>query len=295
MGFNPASLPGDVLDRVFKGLESQDGALVDRLGVKIPVSQLSGTMPTLPSVNNLGRPSDTGLSEGAEAKPFSAELSSVAYSLKKYVGMGSVPDGVKVELDALGMQTLSWYMQRAKAEQDVKINAYFDSVLKDTSLNLTQAAGTVWSDSSSTPIENIQSALRKCGKGDTIVLGDDVVDELSVHPDITARISNYSGGAASEGELLELFLRLFKSVKKVVLGTNLYNSANEGQSATIAYQFDGLAWVGHERDIVIPYMNTGNETEQEREAKKGATTVIATRRLDIKRPNRDTGCIITGI
>jgi len=295
MGFNQNSVPGDVLKRVFKGLQSKDGALIDRVGVKIPVTALAGTLPTLPSVNTLGRASDTGLPEGAVAKGFDLEMGSVTYSLLRYVGMGSIPDGVKVETDALGLQTLSYYMARAKLEQDVKLNAKLDGILKSTSLNLEQAAGTAWSDPSATPIENIMAALRRCGKGNVLILGDDAVDELSVHPDITARLSNYSGGAVSEGELLALLQRQFKSVSKVILGSNLYNSAAEGLDATVAYQFDGLAWVGHEDDLVIAEMRTGSETESWRERAAETTMVRDTRRVDIKRPNQDKGCVITGI
>jgi hypothetical protein len=168
-------------------------------------------------------------------------------------------------------------------------------VLSSTSLNTEEAVGNgAWTASSSTVIEDMQDAMAKCGYGDAAFFGRDVVEALQLHPDFTARLSNYSGGALSEGEVLDVIRRLFPSLKKVVLGTNAYNSAVEGAAATLAYQFDGLAWLGHESALLIPEQ-PGNQSAQWKDEDRESTGIRFTRRLDIVRVHQDMGSVITGV
>jgi hypothetical protein len=297
MGFNANSLPGDVLDRVIMGLEGKDGSAVDQIGTKIPVTELSGTIPAMPSVSTLAKSNNPGgIPEGAVAKDFDLSLSSASYALNRYVGKSYIADGTRVALDGHGLRTLEFYALMCRRHSAVDINADLNTVLSSTSLNTEEAVGNgAWTSSSSTPIEDMQDAMAKCGYGDAAFFGRDAVEALQLHPDFTARLSNYSGGALSEGEVLDVIRRLFPSLRKIVLGTNMYNSANEGQAATLAYQFDGLAWMGHEDGLLIPEQTGAPSTAQWRDEDRESTGIRFTRRLDIVRVHQDKGAVITGV
>lgn len=296
MGFNSNSLPGDVLDRVIMGLEGKDGTAVDQIGTKIPVTELSGTIPAMPSLSTLARSvNPNGVAEGDAPKAFDLGLSNANYAIKKFPGLSYIPFGTAIALEGHGFRVLEGYGKLARAYVAVDVNAMLNAELSSTSLNTEEAVGnSAWTSSSSTPIEDMQDAMAKCGYGDVAFFGRDVVEALQLHPDFTARLSNYSGGAASQGEILDIIRRLFPSLRKVVLGSNMFNDANEGQAATLAYQFDGLAWMGHEDALLVCEQGSPDSATWREEAQE-AHAIRFTRRLDVVRVHQDKGAVITGV
>lgn len=297
MAHNLSTLPGQIVRETIMGLMSDSQALIDRIGRKVPVKGIQGTIPVLPSVNSLAREDlQGGIAEGAEAKPIDTFNSNLSYATLRYTGIAYLTDGAKIELDDFGVNSLEYYLSLCMMQVAAGINKDTDDVLKSTSLNIETAANNgAWSSSSSTPIRDIREARRASGYGDTIILGRDAAEFLMEHPDMIARLSNFSGGSLAQGELVDLLRRTFSGVTNVVIGSNLYNSATEGQSASLAYQFDGLAWVGHSDDLVIPEQTGEPQTATFREEPRDATGLRYTRRLCVKRPNQDKGSVITGV
>lgn len=298
MAHNLSTLPGQIIKETIMGLMGDSQALIDRVGRKIPVKGLEGTIPVLPSINSL-RPEDLsgGIAEGAEAKPINTFNANITYQTLRYTGVAYLTDGAKIELDDFGVNSLEYYLSLCMMQVAAGINKDTDDILKSTTLNEVEATagGLPWSDPTSSPIRDIREARRKSGYGDTLILGRDVAEALMEHPDIVARMSHFAAGSLAEGELLDFLRRTFSGLTNIVIGKNMFNSANEGQAATLAYQFDGLAWCGHEDDIVVPEQTGEPMTATFREEPRDATGLRVTRRLAIKRPNKDKGTVITGV
>lgn len=297
MGANANSIPAGLLDRVFKGLEGSDLAVIDAIpGItSVDVTDLAGTVPTVPSAALLARDDDEGLAEGAAAKEFDIDMGSTTYALRRYVGMSRIPDGTRIDMDGKGFATLEHFAKQCRKIANHKLNNKLRSTLVSTSLNQVQAAGTAFTDANSTPIQIMQAAFAKCGYGDTIVIGRDVLEALQVHPDFIAKTSHFDGGAVGVGGVVAILRDVFANVRNVYTpGTvHMFNSANEGQAATLAYKFDGVLWVGHAEDLV-KVEQSGTSAETGRDITSEADILRFTRRCDILRPSADTATVITG-
>lgn len=293
--FDRGGFPAIVLDQTFMGIESEVVSVADTLGTRVQVKALSGTLPVESSISSLAKNPVAGLAEGAEIPDDIMSFTSTTYTLLRYAGAGSVTDGEREHLRDLGYEPLTRAARKARADACAGIDNRLDTVLTSGSVNNSQAASNgAWTATTSTPIEDLQDALRKCGKGDTLFLGGDVVEALVVHPDMVAQFSNFAGGAITEGQLANLLTGLFPSVNSVVLGSTVYNSANPGQTLSLTYQFDGTAWVGWKRDLLLVEQDSGS-SESWRLPRREATAIRFTRRIDIVRPHKEMGCVITGI
>lgn len=294
--FDAGGFPAVVLDQTFMGLEGEVQSIADILATKITVQALTGTLPVESSISSLSKNPTAGLAEGAEIPDSVMDFTSASYTLLRYAGAGSVTDGEREHLRSMGYEPLTRAARKARAESCAAIDNRLNTVLTTAgSTNASQATTNgAWSATSSTPIADIQLALRECGKGDTLFLGGSQVEDLVVHPDFTAQFSNFAGGAITEGQLANLLTGLFPSVKMVVLGSTVYNSANPGQTVALAYQFDGTAWVGWKRDLLLIEQG-GGSSESWRLPRREATAIRFTRRVDIVRPHLEMGCVITGV
>ena len=297
MGANANSIPAGLVPRVFKGLEGEPSAVIDSLPgiVELDVTDLAGTIPTLPTSSLLSREDDAGLAEGVRAREIDVNMGSATYLLKRYTGFSKIPDGTRIDMDGKGAKTLELFARLCLKQANTKLNRRLNTVLTSTSLNKEQAAGTAFTDAASTPIQILQAAFEKCGYGDTLVLGRDVLEAFQVHPDFIARTSNFDGGAVGTGEVVNILRNVFNNLRNVYAMGHIhhYNSATEGQTAVLAYPFDGTLWVGHAEDIV-KVEQPGANAETGRDILSESEILRYTRRVDIVRPNQDTGCVVTG-
>ena len=95
-----------------------------------------------------------------------------------------------------------------------------------------------WNDSNSTPIKLIKSAKRtlQLAYGNSpmmelvLVLNPYVVDELEEHPNVTGKLSNDSMRVTTESDLAQIF-----RVDDVVVAESVHNTAEEGQSESMAF------------------------------------------------------------
>lgn len=106
-----------------------------------------------------------------------------------------------------------------------------------------------WNISGSTPIEDMQAAIRRVliltgVKPNTIVLGYDVRNTLDVHAQLIARLVNgQTPGQAAEVTDADL-ARLFK-VQRVITANSVYNAAKEGLAADMQFVAGDFVWVGY--------------------------------------------------
>lgn len=102
----------------------------------------------------------------------------------------------------------------------------------------TFAAGTTWdNETGSNPIDDIEFAketiLENTGyMPNKLLLGYQVFRKLKHHPDLVDRIKYTSERVITEQMLASLF-----GVEEVMVAKSVYNSANEGQTATFAFNF----------------------------------------------------------
>lgn len=292
--FNTANIPQLVLDETFRGLESETSSLADEVATRIEVADIAGVLPTAPSINSLAQLRG-GIAEGAQPPAEIMDFTSTNYSTLRYVGVGGVADGVRMSLEAMNYSALEVIARRCRQQAGAGIDARLNTVLTSAVLNTAVAAAAgVWSNPASTPLDDIQTAVRTAGYPDSIVLGDDVSFALREHPDFVARYSNFSGGAISEGELANALRGIWPNFTNITLGGRLYNSANPAAAVVVAFQFDGLANCFHKSDLVFAEMGSGT-SESQRDMKAEIEEVRYTRRCDLVRPHQNMGVVLTGI
>jgi hypothetical protein len=87
---------------------------------------------------------------------------------------------------------------------------------------------------------------------------------------------------------------LYPQIRNVVIGSHVYNSANEGQAATLAYRFDGLFWMGDSANLVL-MENPNNQTGQQPDEVHESVFLRYTRRADPLRLLDDRGVNVTSV
>jgi hypothetical protein len=295
MAFNQRTIPSQVLDRIFRGIESEEMSLLDMVGTRLTTRQLAGTIPTLASAQTLASPGEGGIAEGAAARKLDRSMGSTTYALKRYVGATDIPYGVIDALDDTGLDTLAYMARECRKQANSLLDADVNSILASTSLNKTTAASNPWDGASGTPLEDIQTAARLIGRRfDTVVMGADVSEALQLDADFKARVSFYAGGVASEGDVATVLRALYPQIRNVVIGSHVYNSANEGQAATLAYRFDGLFWMGDSANLVL-MENPNNQTGQQPDEVHESVFLRYTRRADPLRLLDDRGVNVTSV
>lgn len=293
--FNTANIPQLVLDETFRGLESETSSLADEIASRYDVADIAGILPTAPSINSLAQLRG-GIAEGAQPPTEIMDFTSTNYSCLRYVGVGGVADGVRMSLESLNYSPIEVIARRCRQQSGSGIDALLNTVLTSAVLNTAVAAAAgVWSNPASTPLDDIQTAVRTAGYPDSIVLGDNVSFALREHPDFVARFSNFSGGAISEGELANALRGIWPNFVNITLGGRLYNSANPAAAAVVvAFQFDGLANCFHKSDLVLAEMGSGT-SESQRDMEAEIEKVRYTRRCDLVRPHQEMGVVLTGV
>ncbi len=294
MSFSSANIASFVLEQAFEGLQSEVTSFADEACTKIPVDSTTGTLQLESSITGLASSKVGLIAEGAAPDMSILDMATTSYQLGRATGFGSVVDGIRDSLANVNYDAVERAMRKAMKDAARKLDSELNTRLSDTSVNKSQAASAVWTASTTNVIGDFQAAARKCGYGDTLILGGDVLEALQVHPDFTSETANFSGGSLPEGEVLGYFQRKFPYLQNVIFGRRMYNSANPGQAISLDYEFDGLAWIGHKRDLLLLEMGSG-ATEQDRDIAREATLVRFTRRVAVLRPHTEMGCVITGV
>lgn len=184
---------------------------------------------------------------GANTIEVGHELSqSDAYTIKEHALKELVPDEMVKEspkpltpsIDATENIT-----ERLLVEKEKALAAYMKSTT-NLSNNVTLSGVNQWNDyANSVPLTNIQTGktamhAKIFRNPNVLVLGQEVFDQLTEHPDIIDRIKYSQLGVAAE----TLLAKLFKIDRVIVAGAG-YNSAFEGQSDAMAYIWGKYAWL----------------------------------------------------
>lgn len=305
MAFNDASLLEVTTTDIIYGLRDEIGAFSDTVCQRFSRKALTGVEPIFATADTLGR-ATTGQSVGATIPDRNAELSSLSYTMLEYPKLQSIPKATLTDLEQY-MDPLSELALTLMADVDAGIDIALAALLVNATYNNSQAAATgVWSLSTSTPILDLQNAVDKTPKADTLILGNTSARELSRHPDLKERFSNYTGAGSLGydqmrgvlGEALQI------DPARVFIFDSFYNSANEGQTPVLARQAGDLAWVGHSRGLRLYEQDyaplVGSDTPQNggllSVADKHNRWEIAYRRvLQVVRGDKDLGVYLTGL
>lgn len=118
-----------------------------------------------------------------------------------------------------------------------------------------------WDDTTnSTPLDDVLDAKRavreKCGlEPDTLVITPYIKDALSLHPDVIDRIK-YINPAVNVASLQANDLAQFFGVRRVLVPLSMYNTADKGQTASLATAWDDdwvfLAVTSQAASVEIP-------------------------------------------
>lgn len=283
------SVGQDILNETFEGLQSEIVPVVEQIGERVLVADVAGSLFVEDSITGLAQ-SGTGIAIGADATPMESTFSTVSYECLRYTGYGIIPDAVAQSLQrAYNYDAIARAARHARQQAVAKLNNKLNSVLTDTNLNGSANASN-WGAEAGTPIVDIDAGMEASGYGNALFLGRDVAEALRYHPDITAMDANYSSGAAiPQSSLVRILLGLYPNLDTVVIGNAMYNSANENQAVSLAYQFDGTAWCGHSKDLVLCYFSENSETQRivERQAEKIYFEMVC----DIIRPHSEMGYV----
>ena len=302
MATNANTVPQEVLDEILEGLKGVEDPIIDKIpGIQSYMTDaLSGTQPVLPSSATLPRVTDEdaqGLPEGAEPDEIDINWSEVDFKNGRYPGFATITDGVAQAVGRGQYTGLETLMRQAKRVSAAKVNRKLNLLLKSATLNETQgvAAG-AWSVETSTPIKDMQMAIRKIGAAPNLgIFGHNVLQALQVHQDFLAKSQNFEAGVVDKMEVAELLRKAF-GLTHVIIGGQLYNASGEGVAPTLGYEFDGVAWLGYAEQLVKTEMNDISPNVKEAyNIRKEASELLFSRRLDILRPHKECGVIITGV
>lgn len=117
--------------------------------------------------------------------------------------------------------------------------------------NVTLSGTNQWTDTSnSDPLSNIKTAITtvKNNTGlrpNVLVFCEDAFDALKVHPLIREQLK-YTGvlGNPSDENLKSFLMSHFK-IEEIIVGTAVYDSADEGQTASLGAVWTGNVWAIH--------------------------------------------------
>jgi len=112
--------------------------------------------------------------------------------------------------------------------------------------NTTLSGTSQWSDyTNSDPIGDVKTAITTVQKAigrkpNTMIIGKEVFDKLSDHPDIVEKVKYSQLGVLTE----DLLARIF-NVSKVIVAEAIYNSATEGATDSLGYIWGKHAWLAY--------------------------------------------------
>jgi hypothetical protein len=104
--------------------------------------------------------------------------------------------------------------------------------------------GTTWDDDASDPLQDVENAregiVKLIGREPNVmVIGREVWTDLRHHPDLLDRIKYTSTGIMTPQLLAQLF-----EVQKLLIGNAVYDSAQEGATASLGFIWGKHAWLG---------------------------------------------------
>lgn len=300
---------GVAQDAVF-GLRNKRGTVADLVCEKRIEDHTQGSVPYYPTLHSIG--DDDG--EMALQNPLGVlpreenfAMGTTDYNMGRWDSMVPVDKAIlkDVEKFAKGAEPL---MNQIMAKADLKVDRSLNKVLVDTSSNLTQAVGaSYWSLVNSTPSDDILKAYNQTPGANLCVVGLDVAQNLAKHPEFKETTSNYSGTGYSSHAQVRAYIAELTGIdpEQVFIAEKFYNSANKGQTLTLAYAFSKTFWIGHREGLLLIEQNYADTIGDERPTNEGLVTVKENHNIiefaygrvgQIKRAgDKELGCVIPGV
>jgi hypothetical protein len=305
MSFNDATLLRTVTQDIIFGLRGQVGAFADMACKRYSRAALSGTEPVFATAQTLAQ--TVGKKAiGHTLEDRNAELSSVNWNMGEFAEKFRVPKATLTDLDQY-MDSLGEISALLARDVDSGVDTALAALLVSATYNNSQAAAAGnWSVNTSTPIVDLQNAYDKTPGADTLILGLTSARELARHPDLKERTSNYAGAGSIGFDQLRgaLAEALNISGDRVLIFGSYYNSANPGQTATLAYHAGDLAWVGHSDGLRMYEQDYSGDLGADRASNEGLVSTVDDhnnfeigyrRVLDVVRGDKDLGVYLTGL
>ena len=246
------------VDPVLKGrligsYNSLDSYIADKVLPTITGVAKTGTLVTLGQASSYGDIEDdlSRASGGEYHQEKGAQLGSTTWSCKEYgtevrIDLGDIDDFAEIG-------NLKW-VQSQSALQNLKIwqERRMASMLFSTSnfASTTLVGGDKWSASTSNPVANLITAAKSVANGgqtpNTIILGPDAYYTASTNAALaTFASANTDRNFLSIEALQAIFSRICMSDVEVFVAKALYNTANQGQTASGANIWGDMIWLGY--------------------------------------------------
>lgn len=116
--------------------------------------------------------------------------------------------------------------------------------------NVTLSGGDQWDDyTNSTPLDDIETAISDIvnatgQRPNTCWMGFETFRKLKAHPDVREQVKYTNGGQLSDSAFVA-FLKEFFMLNEVFVGTAIYDSADEGQTASLTQVWGKNFWLGY--------------------------------------------------
>lgn len=176
----------------------------------------------------------------AETQEDEIEYSTVTYTAKKQVGRAFVPEESQIQMGQYDIDAVEDAADTAVQDARFNVEHKFADFLENSSGmgSWTQDSGN-YEDNSGDPYGDIVTNVRQTYGADTIVLGDQVLQELRQHADTKEQDANYAGtGQVSEEITKQKIRQAHGSIDNVLVLDNVYDSAALGLSPTQARLYD---------------------------------------------------------
>lgn len=293
MGVDNASLLRQTAQEAVDGLRKERGSFADMVCTVLTRPSIKGTEPYRAAKDTLAR-DVAGQAIGSDPVPVNFNMSSVNWDMKLYSRSFTLSKAEIADLNQY-MSALGAYTETLVDHIDIGKDNDLYTVLTN-SFNSHAAGNGNWSSASSTPVLDMQEAKRTdVPDADMCILGLKSAQELARHPDLKERSSYYSGGGAiGMGALRNAVAEVLDiNPAMVYIFGSFYDSANPGQSLSIAYSADELCWIGNKRGLVMVKQTSGTDVTVETDHQKIETA--ASECLDILAIEAQHGTNITGI
>jgi hypothetical protein len=298
MSFDKNSLPR-VIDtaagNALMGLREENPNIVDQACTVIERSALKGQLQYLDSAETLPRDVPSAM-PGENLKFKDAALSTTNYDMEVYRRGYRFTDE-EYEDYSQYIDVLGQHFPLLFAEVETGLSLDLLTLLQAETNNQAAVNG-AWDVETSTPVEDMMLGIRTYVPGaDLVIVGANTADDLKVHVDTKEAVSNYAGrGSLGGDEALAAVLRNVLGVKEVKICRQIYNSANEGQTASASYVFGDWFWAGFKSNLIYAKQKNTDGTTRSWIDEDTDSTLLSYKRVgDLIRPSTDGGVEFTGV
>lgn len=183
---------------------------------------------------------------GSKANEVEYSLSTDSYSTKDHALKEAVPFEIMEQADAAlspEVDSTESVTEMLLIDKEVALATSMQSTGTITQ-NVTLSGTDQWSDfDNSDPFDDIRTAITTVQKAigrrpNTLVLGQQVFDKLADHPDLVDRVKYTSKDSLTAEMIAKIF-----NLKQCIIGSAVYNTANEGQTDSLDFIWGKNAWV----------------------------------------------------